>query len=108
MDLLPPEILTLIFSLVQPTYWFGLLCSCRKCNSVGQVVFDPSINKNMAIQQVCQNGNVTAVKYLLKDKRVDASTMNNFPVRIASKNGHSNVVKELLKDKNVDPSAVDN
>jgi ankyrin repeat protein len=56
----------------------------------------------------CRNGNLTEVKRLLKDPRVDPSTDDNYAIRHTSVYGHIEIVSLLLKDPRADPSAYDN
>ena len=67
--------------------------------------FDPSENRNQAIQQAVSRGYFNIVKLLLKDKRVDPSERENHSIRSASYNGYLNIVKLLLQDERVNPSA---
>src|SRR3989304_3535098 len=98
MDSIPKEIVGVIFSFVPKSSWSGVMTTCRKWNSIGTTVFNPSYDNNSAIRWACRFNKIDSVKKLLKDTRVDPSVDNNCAIRWTSRNGHLEVVKELLKD----------
>ena len=94
--------------------------------------FDPSYDKNRAVEVAVENGHENVVEILLKDKRITDGLVNTFngycasgniesvkriiqdpsfnpssgfsiAFRNACKNGHLSIVELLLKDKRVDP-----
>jgi ankyrin repeat protein len=52
----------------------------------------------------CKEGNLDAVKKMLKDPEIDPAYDDNYAIQKAVYNGHISIVKELLKDSRVDPS----
>ncbi len=60
---------------------------------------------NYAIKMAVMNGNVDVVTFLMKDMRVDPSTMNNEALRVAAKEKHLGTVEVLLYDHRVEPNA---
>lgn len=69
--------------------------------------FDPSTDKNLAIQKASIMGHVEVVRLLLTDSRVNPTDRNDSAIRWASYTGHTEVVKLLLQDPRVDPSKVE-
>lgn len=55
-----------------------------------------------------KEGDVKAVRELLKDSRVDPSDDFDAAIRWASKKNHGNIIRLLLNDPRVDPSVQDN
>ncbi|MDF2576558.1 MAG: hypothetical protein K0S74_42 [Chlamydiales bacterium] len=61
-----------------------------------------------AICEASHNGQLSIVKELMLDPRVDPSANHSFALRLASRYGYVSIVKELLQDPRVDPAAVNN
>ena len=53
---------------------------------------------------MCSDGNLKAVKEMLKDPEVDPAYDDNYAIQKAVYYGRVSIVKELLKDSRVDPS----
>lgn len=118
--MLPDGLLGYIFEHLGQDDWVTLLTICKRWQSVGKLIFDPSQKNNKAIRWACLVGNVHVVKYLLRDPRVDPSADLNFGLRMASEKGSPHIsrtnrqkgfleiVKELLKHPKVDPTSHDN
>lgn len=74
--------------------------------------FDPSIQNNLMIRIIaywwCSQHDVTLVRNLLEDRRVDPRADNNFAIRYAAARGHTDIVRLLLADGRVDPRADNN
>lgn len=86
---------------------------CKNNGDIKKIIellqkIDVCINKNSPIQIASDTGHIEAVKYLLKDPRVDPSDMDCYALILASANGYSEIVKLLLEDERVDPSIHDN
>ena len=54
-----------------------------------------------AFERACARGNISVVKVLLNDDRINPSERNNFPLKIAHFNGHRDIVNLLLSDGRV-------
>ena len=65
---------------------------------------DPSYHNNIIIQNACLDGNVKAVKRLLKDPRVDPTANHNNAIILAIIEGHVEVLDILLEDGRCDPN----
>ncbi len=65
-------------------------------------------NKQELFDKAIKNNKPETVGALLKDPRVDPTTLYNFAIRHASECGYTEIVKLLLKDSRVDPTTCDN
>jgi hypothetical protein len=70
--------------------------------------FDPSADRNRAIQEAARKGHAAVVALLLGHPKVDPSARRNRAIRRASEHGHAEAVRVLLADGRVDPSAAGN
>src|SRR2546423_381237 len=87
MDKIPNDILRLIYSFIPESDWPSILLTCKLWCDLGRIAFDPSIENNRAILWACRHGKVEAIKYLLKDTRVNPTVRNNIAIRQACENG---------------------
>jgi ankyrin repeat protein len=101
------DVLGHVFSFLPREDWFNVMCTCKLWNEIGRRVFDPSTCGN-ALMFAVYSGNLSCLKMLLKDSRVDPSIHENSAIRAACEHGNVEAVKELLQDSRVDPSADDN
>jgi ankyrin repeat protein len=66
---------------------------------------NPRLDNQSAIKLAVRDGNINAIKCLLKIDYVDPTIENNYPIKLAVRNGNVQVVKALLDSGKVDPSA---
>lgn len=77
---LPLDVLGIIFQLLPETDWKSVLCVSKSWNKIGRKIFDPSRHGNRYLVRSCARGCLEAVRYLLKDPRVDpAGPPQTFP-----------------------------
>ncbi|KAJ3283507.1 hypothetical protein HDU79_008993 [Rhizoclosmatium sp. JEL0117] len=70
--------------------------------------FDPSFQKNRALQWACKQEQLEVVKLLLSDSRVDPSANNNLLLVSVCNSANVDLLQIILTDSRIDPSAVNN
>lgn len=89
------EVLLQIFSNISLESWSKTKRTCKKFKEIGDVIFDPTIEKGF-FMEACFSGMTESVRFLLKDERIDPFYEKNSSLNFAIRRGHDEIVNLII------------